>query len=139
MSDRVRYWLIVVSKEHLENGKISGVAQANHGKDAPLKRMRPGDYVVFYSPNISFGKREPYKKFTAIARVKEGEVYQVDMGGGFMPFRRDVEFLPFQEIDILPLLPELSFTQGRKNWGFMLRFGFFEITAEDFKLISGQQ
>lgn len=48
-----------------------------------MKRMKPGDLIVFYSPQLHFHGTEPLKKFTAIARVKDGEVYQGDMGGGF--------------------------------------------------------
>lgn len=37
---------------------------------------------------------------------------------------------------IRSLLEELSFTAGRKNWGAALRFGFLEITAEDYERIA---
>jgi hypothetical protein len=49
MSDRqTKYWLVVVSKDHIEIGKKLGIVQANHGKAAPIKRMKPGDLIVFY-------------------------------------------------------------------------------------------
>ena len=78
-----KYWVVVASKEHVEQGKQLGIVQANHGKASPMKRMRPGDLIVFYSPKLQYQGKQPSKKFTAIARVKEGEVYQGDMGGGF--------------------------------------------------------
>jgi predicted RNA-binding protein len=131
-----KYWVVVVSKDHLEYGRKLGVVQANHGKAAPLKRLKPGDLVVFYSPKLRFQDKEPCKKFTAIARVKEGEVYQSEMGGGFKPYRRDVEFLPCGEADIEPLIAELEFIRNKKSWGFVFRFGFFEISAEDYEIIS---
>lgn len=131
-----KYWLVVVSKDHIETGKKLGIVQANHGKAAPMKRMKPGDLIVFYSPKLHFQGKEPLKKFTAIARVKEGEVYQGDMGGGFTPFRRDVVFLPCEEMDILSLIPKLAFIKNKRSWGFVFRFGFFEIPKVDFEIIS---
>ena len=131
-----KYWLVVVSKDHLENGKKLGIVQANHGKGAPMRRMQAGDLIVFYSPKLRFQGKEPYRKFSAIARVKAGEVYQGDMGGGFIPYRRDVEFLPCQETEIQPLIPELTFIRNKQSWGFVFRFGFFEIPQTDFQTIS---
>jgi len=63
-------------------------------------------------------------------------VYQGDMGGGFMPYRRDVEFLPCEEADILPLIPQLTFIHNKRSWGFVFRFGFFELAEDDFERIA---
>jgi predicted RNA-binding protein len=131
-----KYWTVVASKDHVEIGKKLGVVQANHGKAAPLKRMKPGDLIVFYSSKLHFQGKEPLKKFTAIARVKEGEIYQGNMGGGFIPYRRDVEFIPCQEADILTLIPKLTFIRNKKTWGIVFRFGFFEIPKEDYETIT---
>ncbi len=131
-----KYWLIVVSKDHVGIGKKLGIVQANHGKAAPMKRLRPGDMVVFYSPKLRYEGKEPLKKFTAIARVKEGEVYQGDMGGGFSSYRRDAEYLPCKEIDVLPVIPELTFIRNKQAWGYVFRFGFLEIPKEDFETIA---
>lgn len=90
----------------------------------------------FCSPKLSFRGKKAYKKFTALARVKEGDVYQGDMGGGFMPYRRDVEFLRCEGADILPLIPQLTFIHNKRSWGFVFRFGFFEIARDDFERIA---
>ncbi|BAB50149.1 msl3206 [Mesorhizobium japonicum MAFF 303099] len=58
------------------------------------------------------------------------------MGGGFTPFRRDVEWAVAEEAPIKPLLDRLDFTAGKSNWGYHLRFGLFEITDHDFRLIA---
>ncbi len=131
-----KYWVVVASKDHVEIGKKLGVVQANHGKAAPLKRMKAGDMIVFYSPKLHFQGKEQLKKFTAIARVKEGEIYQGDMGGGFVPYRRDVEFISCGEADILTLIPKLAFIRNKKSWGIVFRFGFVEVPREDFETIS---
>ncbi len=133
-----KYWVVVASKDHVELGKTLGIVQANHGKASSLKRMTPGDLIVFYSPKVLFEGKDPLKKFTAMARVKEGEVYQGDMGGGFTPFRKDVEFLPCEETDILPLIPQMTFIRKKQSWGFVFRFGFFEKPKEDFEVISNK-
>jgi predicted RNA-binding protein len=133
---QTKYWLVVVSKDHLEIGKKLGIVQANHGKAGPMKRMQAGELIVFYSPKVSFQGKEPCRKFTAIARVKDGEVYQGDMGSGFTPYRRDVEFLPCRETDIQPLIQKLTFIRNKQSWGFVFRLGFFEISEADFDAIS---
>jgi predicted RNA-binding protein len=133
----IKYWIVVVSKDHVEIGKKLGIVQANHGKAAPVKRMKPGDYVIYYSPKIAYEGKEPLKQFTAIARVKEGDVYEAEMGPGRITSRRDVTYLPCNPVDIKPLIPELSFIRKKESWGFVFRYGFFEIPKVDFDLISG--
>jgi predicted RNA-binding protein len=128
--------VVVASKDHVDIGKRLGIVQANHGKAAALKRMRPGDYVIFYSSKLNFDKQEPYRKFTAIAKVKEGEIYQGYMRGGREPYRRDVEFLKCREADIRPLIQKMGFIKKKESWGFVFRFGFFEIPKRDFEIIA---
>ena len=74
--------------------------------------------------------------FTAIGRIKPGEPYAGDMGGGFHPVRRDVAFLKAQEAPIRPLLDALSFTKGRSSWGYAFRRGSFAISEADFRVIA---
>ena len=110
--------------------------QANHGKAAPLRRMQPGDGVVFYSPKVAFGGSEACQRFTAIGEVAAGEVVQVDMGGGFTPFRRTVAFRPCREAPIQPLIDRLGFVPNKQAWGAPFRFGVVRISPEDFDLIA---
>jgi hypothetical protein len=113
-----------------------GFMQACHGKALPLRRIRPGDMVVYYSPTERLGERIPLQSFTAMGKVLAGQPYQVDMGGGFCPFRRDVQWFDANETPIAPLLSRLEFSAGRKNWGYQLRLGLFEISGHDFSLIA---
>ena len=71
----------------------------------------------------------------ALGVVRGGDPYPFDMGGGFCPFRRDVDWLPLAEAPIRPLLGQLAFTRGG-NWGYQLRFGLFEISADDMDRIA---
>ena len=115
-----------------------GIAQACHGKASPLRRMRKGDFVIYYSSKRRFGKPEKCQEFTAIGIVKDDEVYPFQMTAEFCPFRRNIEFYESQEVSILPLIDELEFIQNKKSWGYPFRFGFFEIKKQDFKLLSSK-
>jgi predicted RNA-binding protein len=131
----MRYWIIVASRNHVQIGVQGGFAQANHGKSSPLKRMRPGDWVIYYSSKEEFGEEAKCQKFTAIGTVRDDRVYEGDMGS-FKPSRRDVDYRPCIEVSILPLIPELSFIQDKKRWGAPFRFGMLEIPQTDFDRIA---
>ncbi|WP_421916292.1 EVE domain-containing protein [Mesorhizobium sp.] len=130
------HWIAVASAEHVRRGRQEGFMQVNHGKSAPLRRIKPGDGIVYYSPSTVLGMKDGLQAFTALGTVREGEPYQGDMGGGFTPFRRDVEWAKASEAPIKPLLDRLEFTAGKSNWGYQLRFGLFSISAGDFALIA---
>jgi predicted RNA-binding protein len=132
-----KYWIIVASKDHVQNGMRGSFAQANHGKSTPLKRFKKGDWVIFYSSKAEYGKAEKCQCFTAIGQVQDDLVYQAFMGHDFAPFRRNVTFYPSQEIAILPLISKLSFIKDKIRWGGPFRFGMLEIPVPDFDLIFG--
>ena len=129
-------WVAVASAEHVARGREWGIMQVGHGKGPPLKRIHAGDRVVYYSPVRHFGTQETCQAFTALGLVRDERVYQADMGGGFMPFRKDVAYLPATEAPIRPLLDTLSFTRGNRNWGYALRFGLLKVPDEDMALIA---
>jgi hypothetical protein len=43
-------WVAVASAEHVRLGRSNGFMQVSHGKSAPLRRIEPGDRVVFSRP-----------------------------------------------------------------------------------------
>lgn len=131
-----KYWIAVASREHVQRGVKEGIAQVCHGKGGPLKRMKPGDWIVYYSPVELFGKKEPCRKFTAIGNIKDNEPYQFAMNENFIPWRRDVDFFKAKEIAIEPLIEQLDFIPNKSKWGFPFRRGCFEISAKDFQLIA---
>lgn len=132
-----RYWLAVASADHVRIGRAGGFMQVNHGKAAPLRRIRPGDGVVYYSPSTVYREKDGLRSFTAIGHVREGEPYVGVMAGDFRPFRRDVDWLEAQETPIAPLLDRLELTAGKSNWGYALRFGLIEISEADFAVVAG--
>lgn len=133
-------WIAVASAEHARRGCAvpdSGFMQVCHGKCAPLKRVSPGDRVVYYAPTLTMGGRERYQCFVSIGLVQAGAPYAFDMGG-FVPFRRDVRYVPAKEASILPLLDQFEFVQDRARWGYQFRFGLFKIVETDMRLIARQ-
>ena len=132
------HWVAVASAEHVSLGRAQGFMQVNHGKPAPLRRLRGGDRIVYYSPTAEFRGPGKLQAFTAIGAVLDAAPYQADMGGGFCPFRRDVDWWQFEQpAPILPLLERLEFAlRGGKNWGYSFRFGLFAISAHDMALIA---
>jgi hypothetical protein len=130
------YWIGVVSREHVRRGVAGGFAQIGHGKAAPLRRMAVGDWLIYYSPVETLAEAVPCRRFTAIGRVRGASVYQVDMGGGFMPFRRDVDYRPATEAPVAPLIEALDFITDKRRWGFPFRRGCLAIGAADFARIA---
>lgn len=133
-----KYWIIVASKDHVKTGVAEGIAQACHGKESPLKRMKQDDFVIYYSSKLTFGKPDKYQEFTAIGQVKDEEIYQFQITPEFCPFRRNITFLKNKDISILHLINDLQFIPNKKSWGYPFRYGFFEINQYDFDLISNQ-
>lgn len=133
-----RGWIAVASAEHVAIGRAGGFMQVCHGKAAPLRRLRPGDRVAYYSPTGRFGGGDKLQAFTALGTLLAGGPYQADMGGGFVPWRRDVAWWPAARAaaPIAPLLPLLSFSAGQRHWGQRLRFGLFEVPLADLDLIA---
>jgi hypothetical protein len=129
-------WVAVASAEHVRHGREAGFMHVCHGKAAPLRRIRPGDRVVYYSPTVAFRGTEKLQAFTAIGIVKSGEPYQFDMGEGFCPFRRDVEWIDAHEAPIRPLIDALEFSAGKRNWGYQFRTGLFPVSEHDMEKIA---
>ncbi|MBI3369123.1 MAG: EVE domain-containing protein [Burkholderiales bacterium] len=125
------HWIAVACAEHVARGRAGGFMQVCHGKAGPIRRIRPGDRVVYYSPSRQMRASDGLRSFTAIGEVLPGEPYPFDMGGGFVPWRRDVRWLDAEPAPIAPLLDTLAFSAGKRNWAAPLRFGLVGIEAGD--------
>jgi EVE domain len=131
----MRCWVNTISRDHVRAGVAGGFTQAGHGKASGLTRLSAGDQLVFYSSKTSLRDGEPVRAFTAIGRVADDELYQVEMAPGFRPWRRNVEFAGCVEAPIAPLIDQLTFIKNKRRWGYVFRFGLFEIPCSDFDLI----
>lgn len=128
-------WLAIASAEHVRVGRSAGFMQVCHGKAGPLRRIGAGDGVVYYSPSNGFGVKDGLKSFTAIGRARGGDPYRFDMGGGFVPFRKGVDWALAREVPIAALLGRLDLTAA-PNWGYQLRFGLCPLGERDFRVIA---
>ncbi|MQY28380.1 EVE domain-containing protein [Nocardia aurantia] len=131
-----RYWLAVVSRDHVRRAVELGIAQANHGKRAAVERMAAGDGLVFYSPRTGMRAGAQIRAFTALGTIGEAEPWQADdQGGGFRPWRRSVTYHDAaQEVPIDELRAELELT-AVPNWGMILRRGLIELGEHDFAVV----
>jgi predicted RNA-binding protein len=133
----MKYWINTVSKDHVMIGKQGSFVQAGHGKETPVKKLQQDDYIIFYSPKTSLQNGKPVQAFTAVATIKDRDVYQVVVSDRFQPYRRNAEYENCQEVEIKPLIEQLEFITNKKHWGFRFRLGLFEINQHDFELIYG--
>jgi len=131
-----RYWIGVVSRDHVANAVAQGFVQLNHGKSQPLARMQPGDGFAFYSPRESYPDGAMLQAFTAIGRIADGDVYEATMPELGTIFRRGVAFLDATAAPIRPLVPQLTFIHSKQHWGAAFRFGLVRVPREDFATIA---
>ncbi len=163
MSER-RFWIGVVSQDHVDAAVAHGFVQLLHGKAGPLERMQPGDGFAFYSPRASYPAGPPLQAFTAIGRIAEGPIYAADGPAGapapavdrappIAPnnapcergvdcprerplFRRNAAYFDASPAPIKPLLEQLSFIRSKTHWGAAFRYGVVRIPREDFAAIA---
>ncbi|MCS3470129.1 hypothetical protein M2401_003879 [Pseudomonas sp. JUb42] len=122
-------WLGVVSRSHVWRGVEGGFAQVCHGKVQPLRRMKKGDIFVYYSPSVEM-QGAPLKAFTALGIIQDDEVFEFDMGEGFVPFRRRVRYAVAQEVALDEVRADLDLCVP-PNWGIVLRRGLIPLTEKD--------
>ncbi|WP_265444974.1 EVE domain-containing protein [Flexivirga meconopsidis] len=124
----MRYWLLVVSRDHARRGVAGGFVMANHGKRAPLARMTAGDRILIYSPTTAYPGGDPLRAVTFIGTVtgEQPEPSDVIPGG----FRRAAEL---REIDPIPLADIRDHIPTAR-----LRFGFLELDPVDAEAVLGR-
>jgi hypothetical protein len=139
----VHNWIAVASAEHARLGRDAklgelqcGFMQVGHGKHVPLARVQPGDRVAYYAPATQYGGKDKLQSFVSFGIVQSGNPYEFDMGKGFVPWRRDVRYLPAHETPIAPLIEQFEFVEDRTRWGYKFRFGLFKISDHDMRLIA---
>ncbi|MFE6167460.1 EVE domain-containing protein [Viridibacillus arvi] len=131
-----KFWVGVVSEEHVRIGEKGEFAQLCHGKCAPLKKMKEGDWLIYYSPKTKYPDGKPLQSFTAIGTVKSGIIYRFEMNPQFIPFRMDIEYQPCQNISLSSIKKMLEFVNENANIGLLFRRGHFEIEQKDFMTIA---
>jgi hypothetical protein len=134
----VANWLGVVSADHVSRGVDLGIVQTNHGARAGIARMRPGDWIVHYSPQERRGERSPVQAFTAIGRIADGDPWRAEPEGPdstFRPWRRRVDYrTDARRAPLADLRADLELT-AEPNWGYQLRRGLLPLSAPDLGVI----
>ncbi|OWU86615.1 hypothetical protein ATO6_07495 [Oceanicola sp. 22II-s10i] len=130
------YWIGVAARAHVLRGVAGGFCQLGHGRMAPIRRLSPGDWLVYYAPRETVEGRDPVQRFVAIGRVRDGDSYEAEQGEGFHPARRDVHYLDAEEAAVRPLLEKLSFVRDPKHWGMAFRGSLISVSEEDFMTIA---
>jgi len=130
----MRYFISCVSKDHVVAGVEGGYLQSKDA--APLKRMEPGDLVLFYSEGTRFRAGERLQAFTAVGRVADRATSQVTVTPVFKPWRRRMEFIRADEASIVPLAETLSFVTDKAALTMPAKRGLFEIGREDFLIVA---
>lgn len=133
----MRYWIGVASYDHVLNGVKGGFCQLGHGKKTALEKMKPGDWIVYYSPRQQIAPdSQTLQAFTAIGHILAHPTHQADLGD-FKPWRRAVRFLEVsQPVPIRPLIAKLEFIKDPACWGYPFLRGHLEIERNDFELIA---
>jgi hypothetical protein len=130
----VSAWLGVVSRNHVERGVGLGIAQVMHGKRSGLERMKPGDWLVYYSPKTEYPNGEALKAFTAVGQIADDDIWQADEGD-FHPYRRRVDYLALKrEVPVAEVSARLELTRA-PNWGYQLRRGLIPLSGADVTVI----
>jgi EVE domain len=136
-------WVAVASAEHARRGRDTrqgdlqcGFMQVCHGKRSAVSRVQPGDRVAYYAPATEMGGKDKLQSFVSIGIAQPIAPYAFDMGGGFVPWRRDVMYVAAKEAPIAPLIDKFEFVEDPKRWGYKFRFGLFKISEQDMLLIA---
>lgn len=133
---RIRYGIGVTSRGRVLREAEEGFAQLCHGKERPLQRMQPCDWLVSSSPRTERQRGEPVQAFTALDRVVDDGVHRYAVGAGFAPYRTNVAYVPCREAPIRPLLERLAFVGDARRWDFPFRAGHLEIGRDDVCVIA---
>ncbi len=131
-----RYWIGVIHRKQAMAAKAAGFIALSHGKEAAVKKLSPGDQIIFYAPKSDF-ESNAVQAFIAMLTVTGETVRQRDLPGtDFRPFTRDATYHDVQEIPVRPLLDHLSFVKSPTHWGMAFRRSHFEISEGDFNTIT---
>lgn len=118
------------------SARLAGFVNLATARRRRCGASHPDDGLVYYSPREEMRSGAIVKGFTAIGRVRPGDVYQAQQTESFCPFRHDVDYFTAHDAPITPMLEHLTFTAGGANWGWLMRRGMFEISEGDFSIIA---
>lgn len=146
LEKRMKYWIAVVSRDHVAKGVEEGICQVCHGSQSAVSSMKEGDWIIYVSPhhhhvkslenNETLHIEESAYQFVALGRIKDEHIYQKELFPGFSPFCRDAEYVDkIGEVPFDPLKHEFDFFKDNCSLELVLRRGLFEVSFHDFQRI----
>lgn len=130
----VRYWIGVVSGDHVDHAVETGICAFSKGAKSALVKLNEGDRFAFYSPKTGFMSGDPVQCFTALGTVIDPTPFQATWEGVEFWAAR-AAYASVTPASVRPLLDRLSFVTNKDKWGMAFRRGQFEVNAADFAAI----
>ena len=127
------HWIGIAAAMHVRLAVEGGFAMFSHGEKAAIDKVRPGDWVAYYSPQ----EGAELRACTAIGQALDGPVGEREMAPGLPGWYRRMRWLEARTADIYPLLDRFSFVKNRSHWGMYFRKSLFRVPEGDFALIAG--
>jgi hypothetical protein len=149
-------YLLFASFDHVSSGVLNSIAQACHGKRAPLARLAKGDWIIYYSAKWKYSpesvkltsseaRQNQARIFSAIGKVQDQQPFKAECQENQSSssskdsevWRRSVVYIPsITPVPITPLLSSLNFIKNESHWGFYVRGGIVKLNQQDFNTIS---
>jgi len=138
------YWLCITTRENWEIIKENRIWGVPRRHENTIKKVKPGDKLVFYVKQETRNKEVLDPKIVGIFEAVS--TYYIDSSRIFKsppgknetyPLRIKIKLIKFGEINFKELIPKLSFIKNKKKWtGHLMGKAMREIPEEDFKLIN---
>ncbi|WP_424968040.1 EVE domain-containing protein [Dinoroseobacter sp. S375] len=141
-----RYWIGLAERDSVHAAVANGVCVFSGGKASPVRKLEPGDGILYYSPHESAGGAV-LECFTAVGEVVDDAPWtqnwtQICAGGPYLSqgaahqsgltWVRRCDYDAVGEVSVRPLLSELRFVAQPRHWGRTFHRGQMEIGAADF-------
>lgn len=136
-------WIVTVSEDNLkETLKHNQIGLPERRRDL-LKRVRPGDTVVFYigkkragygGPKSSVSQFGPIAKVTGEEFFSDAPIWRSRRGDSF-PSRLPISLVLEGRVNAAEVIPHLSFTRNKDKWGLYFLTGIRAISEEDYKTL----
>ncbi len=134
-----KFWIGVVARDHAMIAQEQGVCAFSHGKESAVSRLSAGDKFIFYCPKTGINEGAIVQAFCALGTVTDDIPFQRKWAHTeFTAWVRNADYAKVSQVPTKPMLEDLSFVTNPRYWGMAFRRGLFEISADDFNLISKQ-
>jgi len=136
-------WIVTVSEDNLQETLKNNLVGLPERRRNLLKRVRPGDTVVFYigKKRAGYGgPRASVSQFGPIAEVAGEEFFSDDpiwgvRGKERFPARLPICLVSEGRVNAADVTPRLNFVRDKNKWGLYFLTGIRELSEEDYKTL----